>query len=1377
MVQTESWYRRMKMLDEGDCIVKQGYLKKIKTMKKKFFVLYRDSRSGPARLEYYDTEKKFREKKSGQTARRAIMLRSCFAISDTCDSRQKHGIALYTKDDCFGVGFGDEQERDDWLAAMHALVGGRRGDSRSPMFEHVWDINVPPKDLGKSFSGPYRLCLTVRHISLVKKASVEPDITFPLEVVRRCGHSGNFFFIEVGRQSSTGEGELWMEAEDALIAQNMHYAILLAMNSNKDYDDLPPRIVPQQTAAIVGGSVPQRSNSHSTDSRQSFVQSRVGGGSTAGYDAASRSGSVRPQRSYTFSEPKRSATSQATSRGLGSLLMSMKQGVSHRPGAAAVSAGGAGGSSMGGGGYLGQDLLDRSGSSFYPRMRSDSISSRATSSSLSIDECDQGLASRSLTPDLQAPSAGLLQPCGGGDMATLATADRRSPNFGGSVLSVHSSRAHHGPAFEYQKTNTSSSASSLSGGSLDDPYLDMTPACAGSAPPSARSGGCPSAAYVAMVPCSSSARGGGASSGGCDSYASVMPAAAAASKHQEGYVEMCPATASLGGDAGRGGSVAVVAARPARPDVVRSYLRDAGGDETAERAPSRRASVSGQLPAAPAAAVPVAAAAAATATSCNPYVEMSCTGSSAGSKLQLPPSPAAVSLSGQGSGTGAASTPRSLPVVAGGTAAAALSADSASSSPRNAFATPWHERASSGGSTASLHDGCTAGSCPARSNPQSPRVVTPDLWSQQPAAAVTTGGASQQLLQQQADLFMEMDFDRPRTASDTFSNRPRTHSFSASASAHRPRSSSHGQSSKHRNGGRGGAAAAAVVTVGAPLLTSPQSVASASSAGSSRESTSSSLLGSSNYLDMAAAYGGRADYMDMAFDDRKSLSKARHQQRLHQHRGVAASGTVPQLAVAVPPCHVGAGVSGRSASSLERLEVSCTGSLRAMAAAAPLSPGDYVGIDFSKGFDQRVDKMATTTDNAAISPILLRSGGGGALPEQRSGGWDMAEPFPELSGSSSGEDVNSCRSTRRQQPALRPSPGSSVSHSRSSSCSLSKASPTSTSASRRALPATAAAAAAAAPGAGGDQQLPSAAASSVGQQQQPTQLVKANARASPPASAQRSSVAADFAMMRGSAQEGVGSVRCLSPADAECYEEMGPGGSSMAGFGLTSAATTVAASYSSSAAPCSGSCCGSSCSTNGSGSQGSAVTLLDGGDSYAAMCPQGRDAGPYAPKKGVSYIRQTSRESSSCVPRPAVCYIRPESQSEEGQEPSHGADEDDGTPAVGEQLAAQPGQTKSGGALPLDDGSRIDGPPEAAGRASMPAHEACTRVEPGQAASGSGAVERCADCAAENDCGVASGSAMASAVSAASAATAAFMVATSTDTSGLADPFALSEHS
>jgi len=89
------------------------------TSKKKFFVVRAETSSGPARLEYYDTEKKFH---SGGLARRCILLKNCFSINAKSDSmRHRHMIVLYTEDDCFGIACGSESEQQEWLNTMVLL--------------------------------------------------------------------------------------------------------------------------------------------------------------------------------------------------------------------------------------------------------------------------------------------------------------------------------------------------------------------------------------------------------------------------------------------------------------------------------------------------------------------------------------------------------------------------------------------------------------------------------------------------------------------------------------------------------------------------------------------------------------------------------------------------------------------------------------------------------------------------------------------------------------------------------------------------------------------------------------------------------------------------------------------------------------------------------------------------------------------------------------------------------------------------------------------------------------------------------------------------------------------------------------------------------
>ncbi|XP_065300022.1 insulin receptor substrate 2-B isoform X2 [Dermacentor albipictus] len=261
---TEAMSTKMKDTSRGSGVVslaeqamdiqKMGYLRKLKTMKKKFFVMRKESEAGPARLECYDSEKKW---KAGVLPKRTVVLRSCFNINRRADAKQRHVLALYTRDDSFALVADNEAELEEWLTEMLRLQHGSSdvdGDARpKPLFEHVWQVNVKTKGLGSSrnITGPHRLCLTASALTLVKMHTDEENpeaLEFPLMSIRRCGHSDCFFFMELGRSSVTGSGELWMQTEDTVIAQNMHETILGAMKTSRNKEELGPFTRPRSSS-------------------------------------------------------------------------------------------------------------------------------------------------------------------------------------------------------------------------------------------------------------------------------------------------------------------------------------------------------------------------------------------------------------------------------------------------------------------------------------------------------------------------------------------------------------------------------------------------------------------------------------------------------------------------------------------------------------------------------------------------------------------------------------------------------------------------------------------------------------------------------------------------------------------------------------------------------------------------------------------------------------------------------------------------------------------------------------------------------------------------------------------------------------------------
>ncbi|KAM9455162.1 insulin receptor substrate 2a [Clarias gariepinus] len=265
----------------SNSVRKSGYLKKQKHGHRRFFVLKEQSDCSPARLEYYESEKKWKNKSA---AKRVISLDSCLSINKRADAKHRYLIALYTKDEYFAVAAENENEQESWYRDLTDLMSeGKVYDSTTTnsasslvgfdegnygmitpvnaAYKEVWQVNLKSKGLGqtRNITGVYRLCLSARSISFVKLNTEVPSVSLQLMNIRRCGHSDSFFFIEVGRSASTGPGELWMQADDSVVAQNIHETILEAMKAMKESSEFRPRSKSQSSGSNPI-SVPTRRN-------------------------------------------------------------------------------------------------------------------------------------------------------------------------------------------------------------------------------------------------------------------------------------------------------------------------------------------------------------------------------------------------------------------------------------------------------------------------------------------------------------------------------------------------------------------------------------------------------------------------------------------------------------------------------------------------------------------------------------------------------------------------------------------------------------------------------------------------------------------------------------------------------------------------------------------------------------------------------------------------------------------------------------------------------------------------------------------------------------------------------------------------------------
>lgn len=228
-----------------DGMVLSGYHKKLKTMKKKFFVLYEETSINQARLEYYDTEKKFLQRAE---PKRVIYLKDCFNINRRLDTKHRFVIVLSSREGGFGIVLESENDLRKWLDKLLLLqrnIANVNGQVYSA-YEHVWQVIIQKKGMSEKvgITGTYHCCLSAKSLTFVcigpEKTANGDDRISSIEIllttIRRCGHASPqcIFYMELGRQSVLGSGELWMETDNAAIATNMHNTILSAMSAKTD---------------------------------------------------------------------------------------------------------------------------------------------------------------------------------------------------------------------------------------------------------------------------------------------------------------------------------------------------------------------------------------------------------------------------------------------------------------------------------------------------------------------------------------------------------------------------------------------------------------------------------------------------------------------------------------------------------------------------------------------------------------------------------------------------------------------------------------------------------------------------------------------------------------------------------------------------------------------------------------------------------------------------------------------------------------------------------------------------------------------------------------------------------------------------------------
>ncbi|XP_037079203.1 insulin receptor substrate 1-B-like [Pollicipes pollicipes] len=291
------------MADAQDDVAKTGYLKVRRKDEKKFKKRWAVLRQDTASMDIYESDKKW---KTGDKCKMSIPLPPCFSVSTKVEPKCKYAIGLMGVTS-YSLGLETEEEQTDWLLKLRWVhQGGRHPDDEQTrtQYERMWDVTITDRGLGstKKINGQYCVGLTADGIQLINKDNPKQTYDLPFTTIRGCRHVDCFFWMEVGRTSCFGAGEINMQLEERIYAQNMHEVMKAKFNSRSSESESQtgesrPR-APSASEPSRPISVKGRRNTYSSNNSSQTSVNTISLSTTPGRD---RSGSV-PNRPRTTSE-------------------------------------------------------------------------------------------------------------------------------------------------------------------------------------------------------------------------------------------------------------------------------------------------------------------------------------------------------------------------------------------------------------------------------------------------------------------------------------------------------------------------------------------------------------------------------------------------------------------------------------------------------------------------------------------------------------------------------------------------------------------------------------------------------------------------------------------------------------------------------------------------------------------------------------------------------------------------------------------------------------------------------------------------------------------------------------------------------------------
>eukprot|EP00118_Oscarella_pearsei_P004103 m.17064 g.17064 ORF g.17064 m.17064 type:complete len:493 (+) comp27293_c0_seq2:1064-2542(+) len=207
--------------------IRQGWLKRLKNGKARYFVLWEAPERGPNRLEYY-------EEKNLEKPRKVFYLEDIYRIQSKEDPKYDHVFSIHHKEEICAVSCASEDEKRRWMTDLATLqpFGAEENQAKDLGCLGAWRIVVLPEGLHPVFH--FQRCVFIFILNEFTFELVDPDDhnnrwTWRLSCIRNCGFDAHCFLFESGRSSFSGHGEVWLKMASAKVAKEVYRKVLEQM--------------------------------------------------------------------------------------------------------------------------------------------------------------------------------------------------------------------------------------------------------------------------------------------------------------------------------------------------------------------------------------------------------------------------------------------------------------------------------------------------------------------------------------------------------------------------------------------------------------------------------------------------------------------------------------------------------------------------------------------------------------------------------------------------------------------------------------------------------------------------------------------------------------------------------------------------------------------------------------------------------------------------------------------------------------------------------------------------------------------------------------------------------------------------------------------